>query len=310
MDFCNEQDDDASPLPRMSTDERIEAATLRKAEKQRQVQVRAVIATTQPGLFELAFAPQLGRTVLLAHNSAAVFSILNENRTASLIADFRQLEDGWSGQRFVRRIRENPDLGKLPIYLMSEQWSESQRQWSLGMGATGLVERTPQAVATLVLGWLPRLSKRLLRHLDAIDMEFRRYAGPLSSTHIERARKMVNSEELDSSAEAYIDHLAGQFQSARSRNDFLASVATVDADNRSGVTSTMGDPWLRGVNGLFLKFAGGLGGKVAITQTMAAVDTTGAFRRDFYLTDLSTRLLNPARRAEFLRACREAGLVE
>lgn len=206
-----------------------------------------LIVSTEPALFEARLGDQVGRSVFLFDQGDAALHQLHE--TADLVrvfvADFRTLPDRWTGQKFLKYIRDRREFDAVKVYLMADQWQAPQEQWIIKCGAEGFIKRQPDPVAAKVLG--------------------------------EVLRKPA--EESDSGA-----------------HDSISTVA--------------GDPWMEEVNQTFKRFAGALGAKLLTMQALEAMESQGQADRHFYVSDLSSRLMNPGRRSEFLVALKQAGLLD
>ena len=206
-----------------------------------------LIASTDPTLFEARLGEQVGRSVFLFDQGDTALHKLHESadKVRMFVADFRALPDRWTGQKFLKYIRDRREFDAVKVYLMADQWQPAQEQWIIKCGAEGFIKRQPDPVAARALG--------------------------------EVLRKPTRERESGSP-------------------DSISTVA--------------GDPWMEEVNQVFKRFAGALGAKLLTMQALEAMESQGQADRHFYVADLSSRLMNPGRRSEFLVALQQAGLIE
>lgn len=273
-------------------------------------QKNAIIATTNPALFSRRFDEQLGKTVFVVDNGPDAIAALEKNHIDLFFADFRQLEDRWTGQRFLKYVRGNPQYAQVAFWLMAEEWHPHQEQWNVKCGAMGFVKRHPDVLAKHILGESAKpKTNHLAKELDEIDTLFGKFAGPMRGIHIEDAREAIDLGQIEPSSEAYIAELATKLATDDRRKQFQAAIAAASKKKSSEVTEA-GDPWMDAVNAVFKTFAGGLGARLMIASSLEQMEATGNNDRNFYVSDLASRLLNPGRRTEFIAALRKARLVE
>ncbi|MDE2078304.1 MAG: hypothetical protein KGI91_14740 [Burkholderiales bacterium] len=206
-----------------------------------------LVVTTDPPLFEPSLKGHLGHRVLVFDQGDAALTRLQDlaARVDQFVADFRALPDRWTGQKFLKYIRDRREFDGVQVWLMADHWQLPQEQWIVKCGAQGFIKRKPDVLAAKVLG---RGGQR------------------------------------------------GSPESDRSGPDSIVTAA--------------GDPWMEEVNHVFKRFAGALGARLLTMQALEAMESRGQGDRHFYLTDLSSRLMNPGRQSEFLAALKQAGLVE
>lgn len=206
-----------------------------------------LVVSTEPALFEARLGEQVGRSVFLFDQGDAALHKLHEaaDKVRIFVADFRALSDRWTGQKFLKYIRDRREFDAVKVYLMADQWQAPQEQWIIKCGAEGFIKRQPDPVAAQALG--------------------------------EVLRKPTRERENGSP-------------------DSISTVA--------------GDPWMEEVNQVFKRFAGALGAKLLTMQALEAMESQGQADRHFYVSDLSSRLMNPGRRSEFLVALQQAGLID
>lgn len=206
-----------------------------------------IVVTTEPVLFEPALAPYLGREVFLFDQGEPALAQLAKLAYGAglFLADFRALPDRWTGQKFLKYIRDRREFDAVEVWLMADQWQQPQEQWIVKCGGQGFVKRQPDAVQARVMGESHR------RTADEVDR-----SGPDS------------------------------------------------------IVTAAGDPWMEAVNQVFKRFAGALGARLLTMQSLEAMESRGQGDRHFYVSDLSSRLMNPGRQSEFLLALKQAGLIE
>jgi len=212
-----------------------------------------LIASTHPDLFAPGLQALLGTSVFLFEQGDAALRALHDlaPRVKLFVADFRSLQDGWTGQKFLKYVRDRRELDGVQVWLMADQWQAPQEQWILKCGAAGFIKRQPE---------------HLVPRVQAVS-------GLPLPVPVGKSRSK-NSEGPDS------------------------------------ISTVAGDPWMEEVNQVFKRFAGALGAKLLTMQALEAMESQGQGDRHFYVNDLSSRLMNPGRRSEFLVALRQAGLME
>ncbi|MGE5451484.1 MAG: hypothetical protein ACM3VZ_06530 [Acidobacteriota bacterium] len=226
-------------------------AVVRSAIAPRQPQVApapvSLIVSTEPALFASHLQDHVGQTVFLFEHGDAALHKLHEaaDRVRVFVADFRALDDRWTGQKFLKYIRDRREFDAVKVYLMADQWQAPQEQWIIKCGAEGFIKRQPDPVVAAALG--------------------------------QRLRKVMQAHE---------------------------------AGSQDSITTAAGDPWMEAVNQVFKRFAGALGARLLTMQALEAMESRGQGDRHFYVADLSSRLMNPGRRSEFLLALEQAGLMD
>jgi hypothetical protein len=265
----------------------------------------SMIITTQPSLFTPRFAQEIGFTVLILDSSEAVFSNLKTQNCGAIFADYRQLNDHWTGQKFLRYVRDHHEYDSIDFWLMAEHWHESQHDWALKCGAAGMIRRTPDAVAVRILHAPPSFENELLE----VDYNFERFSdSDVAPLHIQAARAALHSGLIENNKTAYIQELSSRISGWDRRNGFVDSTQDQGNTKPSFDMTKTGDPWMDEVNYLFKVFAGALGARLMIAQSFTALESSGSYEKSFYLNDLAARLASPERRAEFLLAVREKNL--
>ena len=127
----------------------------------------------------------------------------------------------------MRYVREHAEFKNLKVWLMAENWHQHQEQWALKCGAAGMVQRTPEAVADLIMGMNGHASAArqiLEQDLIHIDQVFGRFAGPMRQVHIEAARGALKLGSIKPVREAYVQELASKFTLPDRRVAFLNAV--------------------------------------------------------------------------------------
>jgi len=270
---------------------------------------RSIIATTQPDLFTPSLSPQIGRTVALFSTGASAIEALHSGGCQTFYADFRQLEDRWTGQRFLRFIRERAEFNHVDFWMMADHWHPSQEQWAIKCGAKGMLKRSPRVLAARILGEAPQLSIALELQLDAIDEIFARFAGSMRSVHTAAAHHAIETGQIEPTREAYVQELAGKLSLSERRDAFAKALWTNVDLNLDVETTQPGDPWMTEVNKVFKRYAGALGARIIISKALGEMEQRGHHDRTFYVSGLSDGLTNPQRRADFISAARDARLI-
>ena len=156
-----------------------------------QLGLRAVIVTSASESFTQYFAEWGDTGVMVADNVSAALAVILERQPVFVFADFRPLKDGWSGIRLVRELRRHERQGRC-LWLMAEGLDSQLQSLIVDAGATGLLRRTPRAVAKILDGAQtvahgvagdhePAIAPDALQHLVRA---FRATAGPLASMHL------------------------------------------------------------------------------------------------------------------------------
>jgi len=264
----------------------------------------AVVVTSQPALFAAALAPY-ANLVAVYDTAAVALAHFDRRPTSIVVADLAPAMDGVSGQRLLRHLMERQPAPK--VYLMAEHWPPVQQQWSLKLRAAGTLQRDPALIASLLVGVSPGPCRRTLRIIRAIDEQFLRHAGPLGGAQLERLKASLGPQGLED-LQTYVGQLAALLTNTRTRATFYRHVQHVPGAETTATQSTVGDPWMRSVNHLFAKYAGGLAARLAITHALRQVERDGMFSRPAYLVALSKQLVDPGRAASFIEAARSANL--
>lgn len=274
---------------------------------------KSIIVTTQPELFEARLSSHIGRTIAIFDNSESALRELNTIGCDAFYADFRQLEDRWSGQRFLRYIRERTKLAHVEFWMMAEQWHAAQEEFAIKCGAKGMIKRTPQAIASRLIGnvveEVPKEVPVLAVQFDGVDSTFGRFAGPMRSVHVKAVREAMAAGKIEPTREAYVDALSHKLSLEERRAAFLKATRS-SAEIRSDSDTTMpGDPWMTEVNKIFRRYAGALGARIIISKALSDLEQKGRYDRQFYVSGLSESLMSPVRRQDFISAAREARLI-
>ena len=270
---------------------------------------RFIIATTQPKLFAPSFTAQLGRSVSIFDTGSAAVAALREGGCRAFFADFRQLEDRWTGQRFLRFIRDRAEFNQVAFWIMADHWHPSQEERAIKGGANGILKRSPQVLATRILGRGAQRSLALGLRLDAIDAVYGRFAGPMRGVQTLAAREAMESGQIEATREAYVQHLASQFTLAERRDAFLKALLAESEVTHAVATTQPGDPWMTEINQLFRRYAGALGANLIIPEAQEAMGKQGTHERSVYANCLCEGLVNELTRQEFLEAAKAAKLI-
>ena len=181
----------------------------------------AIIATTEPLAFEERFARQLNRSVFVCDNSEDALAVFASKTVDVFFAEFRQLNDKWTGQRFLRHIRQDPQYANTAFYLMANSWFEGQEQWAVRCGAMGFVKRSPDALAPYILGRDVAAKSPDPAGLDTIDAVFGAFAGPMRRILIEETRTAFTQGLMERTLESYIADLSMRLANNDRRKEFV-----------------------------------------------------------------------------------------
>ena len=276
----------------------------------------AIIATKEKEAFQLRFAAQLGKSIFVVDNGKEAIQLVDKLRDKLdlFFADFRQLDDLWTGQRFLKHIRAMPHLAAVKVYLTAERWEPHQEQWIVKSGAMGYVRRSADELAKHILVEVPKPAApppTPRRNFAALEEAFGRFAGPMRNVHIHEARQSLELGYIEPTDQGYIDELTSKLSLPERRDAFqkLAQDIVGGKVMRPSDTTLAGDPWRDAVNRHFKSYAGALGAKLLISQALNAVERSGNSDRLFYVSTLAHRLNDPSRRAEFLTDLKKSGLM-
>lgn len=193
----------------------------------------AIITTTEPELFRHYFAQQLDRTVFVFDNGDQALAQLAKSRPDFFFADFRALDDKWTGQRFLKFVRSNADLNAVRFHLMAKSWFDHQEQWVIKCGAVGFVSRDPGILAKFIVPLGDKHADAIEPpELDVIDEVFGRFAGPMRQIIIDDTRTKYRDGAIEPSTESYIAELSVQLSVPERRAHFLSAVAVSSAKKK------------------------------------------------------------------------------
>ena len=181
----------------------------------------ALIVTTDPLAFEERFAEQLNRSVFVCDNSEDALAVLALKRVDVFFADFRQLNDKWTGQRFLRHVRMDPQYAHTAFYLMANSWFEQQEQWAVKCGAMGFVQRSPDALAHHILVREVLADAVEPAGLHIIDAVFGAFAGPMRRILIEETRAAFIQAQIERTVESYMANLSLRLANDERRKEFV-----------------------------------------------------------------------------------------
>lgn len=219
---------------------------------------RSIIATTQPGLFASVLGSEVGHSVSIFSSGVAALNAMRAGDCTDFYADFRQLEDRWTGLRFVRYIRRRPQYDHVRVWLMAEHWPQGQEKWAQRCGAAGMLKRSPRVLAQRILRETMQLPISLELELDDIDSVFYRFAGPMRGMYVESARDALNLGWIAPNAEAYIDRLASTLPEIARRTAFLDALDAFREAARKRKAQARRElrTWTRGFNRAIQSVAG------------------------------------------------------
>ena len=274
----------------------------------------AIIATKDKGEFESCFSEHLGKSVFVVNNGKEAIQLIDQlgGKLELFFADFRQLDDLWTGQRFLKHIRAQPQLQAVKVYLTAERWEPHQEAWIVKSGAMGYVRRSADVLAKHILLEAPKpvAPAAPRQNLTALEEAFGRFAGPMRNVHIQEARQSLELGYIEPSDQGYIDELTSKLSLPERRDAFrkIAQEIVGGKNTPPDAVSVAGDPWQDAVNRIFKSYAGALGAKLLISQAIEAVERSQNKDRYFYVSFLAQKLNDPSRQAEFLSDLKKSQL--
>jgi hypothetical protein len=274
---------------------------------------RCLIATTEPILFRsIAFeCPNVDFRI--HNNSDEIFTNLTSESFQYFIADYRQLTDRWTGQRFLKYLRERREFDSLKFWLMAESWHPQQEALAVKSGAIGMVQRSVEAILKDILVSTSHNRSPLELELSAMDELFATFAGPMSKVHIELARNTLQIDRIEHSAKAYGLELARHFSVPDRRELFLEAIRVQTSkpklSSRALLNGDTAEQWLEKINAVFRTYAGALGARLIIEQSMRHFNPDSVDAMNIYFVALTNGLTINARQLEFVAAAKAAGLA-
>lgn len=186
-----------------------------------------IIVTTEPQIFEQLSARNEPEPVLVFDNAAEAFTALEQHKCKRFFADFRSLNDKWTGQRFLRHIKHSPGGDAVEFWLLANDWHTHQEQWVMQNGAAGFVPRDPASVATKIGGTKPEqknvaIPKSITESIARAEELFGAFAGPMAQIHIQASRQALATGEISPTTDAYTADLAHRLAMTPMRNEFLS----------------------------------------------------------------------------------------
>lgn len=179
-----------------------------------------ILVTTEPDLFAARLKPYIdAKTLFLTDSGHAATGFLQRWPVAQFVADLRQLNDGWSGYRFLRYVRDHSPATR--IFLMVQHREGYHHQLASGAGVAGVVGRTGDEVARVMGGEPPRLQRAFEAQIEEVNRVFARFAGPLRNIHTDAARQALDGGRLHRTREAYCAYLASTLLMSDQRDAFL-----------------------------------------------------------------------------------------
>jgi hypothetical protein len=258
----------------------------------------AIVATTEPSLFLPRFLGPDNSKALICNSSEAVLEALKTCSCTHFIADYRQLEDRWSGMRFLQHFKETGDIVNMNFWLMANTWLPQQEAIAVKNGAHGFIKRNRGEILAKLGSNDVHASSAFTASLDFIDKLFFDFSGPVGKLQIERARRALTENEIESSVEAYSEKLAKALTVGLQQARFLQSVEALKAKPKP-VAAQNNEEWFAQINRTYQAFAGALGAKLVILDALENFSNHND--TDQYLNELAQQLSNPTRRQEFLQ---------
>ena len=199
-----------------------------------------LIVSTDPAMFASRLGEQLGRSVFTFDQGEAALKQLHQlgGRVQLFMADFRSLTDGWTGQKFLKYIRDRREFDGLKVFLMADHWQAPQEQWIVKCGAEGFIKRQLDPVATKVLGTSGASDHSVAKSdapdsiitaagdpwMEAVNQVFKRFAGALGA----RLLTMQALEAMESRGQGdryfYVSDLSARLMNPGRRSEFLAAL--------------------------------------------------------------------------------------
>jgi hypothetical protein len=257
----------------------------------------AIVATAEPSLFLPRFLGPNNCKALTYDSSEAVLEALKSGTCTHFIADYRQLEDRWSGMRFLRHFKESGELANMNFWLMANTWLPQQEEIAVKNGAHGFIKRNRGEVLAKLGSKDVHATRAYTASLDLIDELFAEFSGSVDKLQIERARLALPENETELGVEAYSEKLAKALNDGQQQTRFLQSVQVLKAKPKPALTQS-NEEWFAQINRIYQAFAGALGAKLVI---LGALENYSSHNdSDQYLNELAEQLSNPTRRQEFL----------
>jgi hypothetical protein len=286
-----------------------------------------LIATTEPDLFASLAGLSHDFVIQVHSNGAEVLEALNDMVSGHFIADYRQLNDRWTGQRFLKQLRENPEKHAIQFWLMAESWHPEQEVMAIKQGASGIVKRNAEAISALVFDQVNLPKASVAGQLEQVEGLFANFAGLMKSIHINAARLALASAKIESTPQAYISELSRRLSVEDSRLQFLEAAKLLlqdfSAENSRWTSSkkllggARSSPQAQGfsaekiehINSIYRNYAGALGARLTIQRHSGLLTAGTAAALSTYVHALADGLSDAARRNEFFSGLQSAGLL-
>jgi hypothetical protein len=286
-----------------------------------------LIATTDPGLFSALGSITNGLEVRVHDNGAETLQTLQSMSAGYFIADYRQLKDNWTGQRFLKQLRDMPQYESVQFWLMAESWHPEQEVFAKKIGAKGMVKRSAEAISTLVFSNVDLPKMAAAEQLEKLETVFGNYAGLMKSLHLNAARVSLASAKIEPTPKAYAQELARRLSVEDSRNQFIDAASALikefelqdtvwspkaSTPNKPSGASNSGAinaEKIEQINTIYRGYAGALGARLTIQkhQDLLAPGTSEALSN--YVRALAEGLSDAARRKEFFTGLQSAGII-
>ena len=199
-----------------------------------------LIVSTDPALFGSRLSEHLGRSVFTFDQGEAALQHLHQlgSRVQLFMADFRALTDGWTGQKFLKYIRDRHEFDGVKVILMADHWQPPQEQWIIKCGAEGFIKRQLDPVAAKVLGTSGTSGSDGDKSdapdsiitaagdpwMEAVNQVFKRFAGALGA----RLLTMQALEAMESRGQGdryfYVSDLSARLMNPGRRSEFLTAL--------------------------------------------------------------------------------------
>lgn len=199
-----------------------------------------LIVSTVPAMFAPRLGEHLGRSVFTFDQGDTALQQLHQlgGRVQLFMADFRALTDGWTGQKFLKYIRDRHEFDGVKVVLMADHWQAPQEQWIVKCGAEGFIKRQLDPVATKVLGTSGSSDHSVAKSdapdsiitaagdpwMEAVNQVFKRFAGALGA----RLLTMQALEAMESRGQGdryfYVSDLSARLMNPGRRSEFLAAL--------------------------------------------------------------------------------------
>jgi hypothetical protein len=183
-----------------------------------------IVATTDPEIFVGPFSTMNVNAVVFSKGADAI-EMLSQQQCTHFFADFRALEDRWTGQRLVKHASENLANSGIKCWIMADSWHDHQMIWAMKLGANGMVKRNAQALYESIASAGTQGTRSLLtKQLSIVDGVFAKLAGPMHLIHTKAAKDAMHQGLLSPDVGSYVQALSDKFKIPGRREQFLKAI--------------------------------------------------------------------------------------